>query len=215
MFFLNRKSPKNFFSPQTTLTMFIFLSTNCSLVFPGIILSEISRMWQNVPILQVHPAEARSRVFGENRVAARDAARARLFGLAKEKIPAFPAVKTRNGKVDVSSYYMSDAWATALFTRTQFYMDRALRNEEVTKQLREQVMGSKEIRRLQEAARTLHPRSSASQLEDCLEKRVQQMIRSRAYKMALADDVRIEERVLKEMARARGALHVGEKGNAV
>ena len=89
-------------------------------------------------------------------------------------------------------------------------------------------MGSKEIRRLQEAAFTrfyshtvlitLIPttyRSSASQLEDCLEKRVQQMIRSRAYKMALADDVRIEERVLKEMARARGALHVGEKGNAV
>lgn len=71
----------------------------------------------------------------------------------------------------------------ALHARVEIFVQEKLSNPENVHKLRSEVLASKKIRTLEESIRQLHPRRSAKELEDVLERRIAQMIRMKAYKL--------------------------------
>eukprot|EP00392_Amoebophrya_sp_AT5.2_P004303 g4311.t1 len=100
---------------------------------------------------------------------ARDTARQKLFAVACERFPSFPTVRTASGKVCESSFYMSDAWATALHARLETAVREKMNDEELVRKMRKQILETRKMKTLETQIRMLHPRKPATDLEEVME----------------------------------------------
>ncbi|CAD7922339.1 unnamed protein product [Amoebophrya sp. A120] len=183
----------------------------------GVVLTELKRLWPGLPLLQVHPQRAREQVLfrscssgGRNKMnsssdcsststssspsppssrtsLARDVAREQLFAFARKTISNFPSVKTPGGKTCDTSFFLSDAWAVALYARLELLVEAKQRDPRLVLKLRKQILELRRMKTLEEQIRQLHPRKAASDLEEVLESQVQYLLRTKLYQMCAYD----------------------------
>lgn len=144
----------------------------------GLVVSDAKRIFKAAGYL-VHPRK--SRLMLGIRGSGFES-RKQVHDMAKERMPDFPAMTVRSGALDERSLLISDAWAVAQFARRATVVAEQQKKAHVMDRLRQEVLESKQLRRLAEAVEQLYPRRVGKDLEEVLESRVERLVKQRLYR---------------------------------
>merc|ERR1712217_940362 len=105
------------------------------------------------------------------------------MGIASVKVSDFPLVKNKNGKILQETLLMADAWASARYSQRSTLVAEMRTDTQLVNKLRQQVLASKKLCRLNKAVEELYPRTAGHELAKVLQSRVEKFIDDRIHKI--------------------------------
>lgn len=153
----------------------------------GLVIGDCKRLFKVAPVL-VHPRKARLLVGVRGRG---EEARKEVFEVARVKVSDFPAiVNERSGSLKDDTFLMSDAWASARHAQRAAMVAELRSDARLVEELRREVLASKPLKRLEEAAAELYPRKAGRELAEVMAIRAERLIDERLHRLIDEEEAR-------------------------
>ncbi|CEM39462.1 unnamed protein product [Vitrella brassicaformis CCMP3155] len=136
--------------------------------------------------------------------------RSEVLEYVKEKIPNFPTIARKDGGVNDTSYFMSDAWMVATYVQRLAKREERGKNPRLLESLRKRAMKSKTVRAIQQTldglSATSRPadRRVSDGLQSALESRVERKVTEQLEKLLDEEEgIKVMDRAELRRQRAR------------